>query len=148
MNGVAFTFAILFGLDAVEVEEAVMRACVERTVPRRLWREDVQAEIKRQKADNPDCRLTDYLCGHYYEKRVNEKLREHFLEGWFGDPDYAWPFEEQLWLATQGQQGEAPQPWKLNNLNCKVLRIGRALPAAVRDGVPVVRWREKIGRPK
>ncbi len=140
MNGVAFTFALLFGLDAVEVEEAVMRTCVERTVPRKVWREDVVAEIKRQKAPNPDLALTDYLCGPWYDAEVNEPIR--------GRLGFFWEFEERLWLATSGHLGQQPAAAQRVNLHCLVLDAGKALPAAVTAGVPVVPWREKIGRPK
>ncbi len=148
MNGVAFTFCLLCGLDQVEVEELVLRACVERTVSRKLWREDVRAEIKRQKADNADLGLEDYLCGQHYHCGVYLRLRSHFMGERNDSWEYAWPFEEQLWLASQGEFGEAPAAWKRVVLASEVRKIGRALPGLVRDGVPSDRWVEKIGRPK
>jgi hypothetical protein len=148
MNGVAFTFCLLAGLDQIEVEELVLRCCVERTVPRRAWRKDVKAEIRRQRAPNPDLSLEDYLCGVYYQTEVDEYLRGNLLYKHWYDSEYDWSFQQRLWLATRGRHGDRPFPGQLVNLNCKVLRIGQELPAAVRRGVPAKRWVEKIGRPK
>ncbi len=144
MNGIAFTFCLLCGLDQCEVEELVLRACVERTIPRKCWAKDVKAEIKKQKAPDPDLLLSNYLCMGWYEEHVNKRLRWQFNSAAWE----TWEFEEQLWWATRGEFGDAPPPWKRVILNELVLKIGKSLPAAIRKGVPVKPWVEKIGRPK
>ncbi len=135
MNGIAFTVCLLCGLDQCEMEESVLRQCVERSVPRKAWRQDVKAEIRRQKATDPDLALTDYLCGAYYVRHVDLCIRGELLADKWPD-EYVWSFEERLWLATRGEFGEAPAAWKRVVLAGLVRKIGRRLPCAVREGVP------------
>ncbi len=140
MNGVSFLCALISGLDQVECEELVLRACVARAVPRELWRQDVADEIKRQKVADPDLALTDYLCGSYYERNVAGALRWRFLT--------FWTFPERLWWATEGRHGSEPAACRLVNLTAEVLRAGRKLPWVVCAGVPKTPWRERIGVPR
>jgi hypothetical protein len=147
MNGIAFTVCLLCGLDQCEMEEMVIRACVEQSVPRKLWRKDVQAEIRHQKADNTDLGLEDYLCGPWYHCSVNLSIRSQLLDERWSE-EYTWSFEERLWVATRGEFGEVPAAWKRFVLAKLVRNIGRGLPKLVREGVPRDRRAEKIGRPR
>lgn len=122
MTGLFLCLAMVAGVSEAGEREYVLSLCVEKTIPRKEWEAQVQAEAKRQGKGKE---AVAYFSGPYYDAEVCGWLRWQFISS-----SYSWEFDEQVWLLLA--VGKAPDPSRPLTLGWRVTELGQKLPRDMR----------------
>ncbi len=125
MTDLFLALAMISGVAEAGERELVLALCVEKTVPRKDWVLQVEAEGKRQRAG--PC-VVAHFSGPYYDREVAGWIRWQFISS-----AYSWEFKEQVWYVTGC--GKPPCPSKPLTLQWRVNNEGRKMARDMRNAV-------------